>query len=43
MNLYEYMNVKLMTVDKFMNMNDMTINNYELYELNIIESKTFHY
>ena len=34
--------MKLMTMNKFMNMNHMTMKYYELYEPNFIGSKTFH-
>ena len=36
------MNMKLMTMNKFMNMNHMTINGYEQYEPNFIGCMTFH-
>ena len=36
------MNMKLMTMNKFMNMNHMTMNGYEQYEANFIGCMTFH-
>ena len=36
------MNMKFMTMNKFMNMSDMTMNDYELYELNFFGSNTIH-
>ena len=36
------MNMKLMTMNKFMNMNHMTMNGYEQYEPNFIGCMTFH-
>ena len=35
-------NMKLMTKNKFMNMNHMTMNGYEHYEPNLIGCMTFH-
>ena len=36
------MNMKLMTMNKFMNMNHMTMNDYEQYETNFFGCMTFH-
>ena len=35
------MNMKLMTMNKFMNMNHLTMNDYEQYEPNFVDARLF--